>query len=69
MHYMSNICFLLAFLHFSNFCRGIEYIAQYELRASGITFDFILFYDNEQHLLSEYICPFKIYKSNYSSII
>lgn len=43
MPYMSNICFFLVFLHFSSFCRDIEYIAQYEPRASGKTFDFILF--------------------------
>lgn len=67
MHCMSNVGFYLAFLHFSNFSTDIGCIAQ--PRASGITFDFILLYANEQHLLHEYIRPFKIYKSNYSSVI
>lgn len=40
MHCMSNICFFLAFLHFSNFCTGIGYLVQCEPRASGIKFDF-----------------------------
>lgn len=49
LHHMSNIWFFLAFFQFSHFYRGVGYIAQYEPRASGITFDFTVFHDNEHH--------------------